>query len=276
MTNPVPGFAISTPYGKRGKYWSCNKDANGNGVHTGCDYAAPAGTTIVAARGGKVKHTSYGTAFGSKQFAILCSDGTEDFYAHTTTRPANGATVATGQAVAKVGAEGNVTGAHLHFERHPKQGSWSCSNHTNPQPSIDYQGANMAQDIYDYWYGGKPSANQTVTTAYSRVEKSTFDPPKAGWENRLLYINVTPKFADGKSVGVLRIRGVRKDGDMTAYHDYTIHKDALIDGKFLITHTYWESGDGQSSHWEVRVGGGIVSAVLGTRYAKVATVKDRG
>ena len=44
MVNPVPGYPVSTPYQKRGPYWSCDEDASGNGVHTGQDYAAPAGT----------------------------------------------------------------------------------------------------------------------------------------------------------------------------------------------------------------------------------------
>lgn len=137
MTNPIPGRPITTPYGKRGSHWSCNRDAAGNGVHTGADFAAPSGTVITAARSGTVRHTAYGTAFGSHQFAIVCADGTEDFYAHTLTRPANGAKVTQGQSVAKVGAEGNVTGPHLHFERHKQAGVWNCSNHTNPQPSFD-------------------------------------------------------------------------------------------------------------------------------------------
>ena len=54
MTNPVPGHTISTPYGKRGSYWSCNEDASGNGIHTGVDYAAASGTKVVAARPRKV------------------------------------------------------------------------------------------------------------------------------------------------------------------------------------------------------------------------------
>lgn len=131
MTNPVPGFKVTTPYKKTGPYWKAC------GWHTGVDFAAPKGTLVVAARGGKVKHTSYGSAFGDKQFAILCPDGTEDFYAHTDTRPINGKIVVAGQAVAKVGARGNVSGPHLHFERHAKQGQWNCGNMRDPKASID-------------------------------------------------------------------------------------------------------------------------------------------
>jgi len=30
---PIKGVGISTPYGRRGKSWSCNKNAAGLGVH---------------------------------------------------------------------------------------------------------------------------------------------------------------------------------------------------------------------------------------------------
>ena len=141
MTNPVPGKSIGTPYGKRGSYWSCNKDSNGNGIHTGVDYPAPTGTTVVAARGGKAVYCNHGSSFGNHQIEILPGDGTRDFYAHMPSRAvANNAQVKTGQKIGVVGAEGNVTGAHLHFERHKvATGGWSCSIVTDPQPSINYQ-----------------------------------------------------------------------------------------------------------------------------------------
>lgn len=140
MTNPVPGRTITTPYGIRGRHWSCNRDSSGQGVHTGADYAAPAGTRVVAARPGTARHVNYGAAFGTRQLLIVAADGTADFYAHMRRRiPANGAKVTAGQAVGEVGSEGNATGPHLHFERHRNANGWNCANHTNPQPSIDWQ-----------------------------------------------------------------------------------------------------------------------------------------
>ena len=133
MVNPVPGYSVSTPYGIPGKYWTACS------FHTGLDIAAPYGTPVVAARGGTVVHVNYGQALGYHQFTIRPGDGTEDFYAHTGTRPTNLTHVNTGQAVAVVSAEGNATGTHLHFERHTREGSWQCSTMTDPGPSIDYQ-----------------------------------------------------------------------------------------------------------------------------------------
>jgi hypothetical protein len=139
MTNPVPGFSVSTPYGRRGSYWSCNEDASGNGIHTGVDYAAPSGTKVVAARPGVVQHSSHGSAFGNHQVDIPC-DGTRDFYAHMRSRVPHGTKVEAGDKIGEVGAEGNVTGPHLHFERHKvTSGGWSCAIITDPQPSIDYK-----------------------------------------------------------------------------------------------------------------------------------------
>ena len=141
MVNPVPGHGVTTPYGKRGSYWSCDENSAGDGIHTGVDYAAPSGTKVVAARGGKVVHCSHGSAFGSHQIEVTPGDGTRDFYAHMRTRVANGTKVAAGDKVGEVGAEGNVTGAHLHFERHKvASGGWACSVVVDPKPSISADG----------------------------------------------------------------------------------------------------------------------------------------
>jgi len=95
----------------------------------------------VAARGGTAVYCNHGSPFGSHQLEIRPGDGTRDFYAHMTSRTvANGAQVATGQPVGKVGAEGNVTGPHLHFERHATAtGGWSCAVVRDPAPSIAYE-----------------------------------------------------------------------------------------------------------------------------------------
>ena len=143
MVTPVPGYSISTPYGRRGPYWSCDQDSQGNGIHTGADYAAPAGSQVVAARGGRAVYCSHGSSFGYHQLEILPGDGTRDFYAHMPSRAvADGSQVTAGQTIGKVGSEGNATGPHLHFERHSvSSGGWSCAVVRDPAPSINYQPA---------------------------------------------------------------------------------------------------------------------------------------
>lgn len=138
MTMPIPGKRVTTAYGKRGGHWSCRRNSAGQGIHTGADIAAPVGTTVVAMRPGVVNHVNYGSAFGHHQVAVLCSDGTEDFYAHMRMRVADGTHVRAGQKIGEVGVEGNTTGAHLHFERHTRQGHWNCDVVTDPKPSMNY------------------------------------------------------------------------------------------------------------------------------------------
>jgi murein DD-endopeptidase MepM/ murein hydrolase activator NlpD len=143
---------VDTPYGRRGPYWSCDRDAQGNGKHTGADFAAAAGTKVVAARPGSLVHCSHGSSFGNHQVEVRCDDGTRDFYAHMRSRTSEG-DIQAGQKVGEVGSEGNATGPHLHFERHATlTGGWSCAVVRDPQPSIDYQppeGEEMNQQDWD-------------------------------------------------------------------------------------------------------------------------------
>jgi murein DD-endopeptidase MepM/ murein hydrolase activator NlpD len=137
---PVPGHSIAVPYGARGGHWSCDRDSNGDGIHTGVDYPAPHGTPVVAARPGTVNHCHHGDAFGYQQVEVLPGDGTRDFYAHMQARTLDGLWVKAGEQIGEVGDEGNTTGPHLHFERHAiDYGGWSCAIVRDPQPSIDYQ-----------------------------------------------------------------------------------------------------------------------------------------
>lgn len=139
---PVPAqYGISTPYGKRGGSWSCDDHGSG-GVHTGADFACPEGTPLYATVAGEVRHRSYGSAFGSHQFAISpdpdqpFADG-EVFYAHARKRLADGTRVAPGDWVGEAGEEGNATGPHLHYEFHPhSKGAWNCSVHADPEPTL--------------------------------------------------------------------------------------------------------------------------------------------
>jgi murein DD-endopeptidase MepM/ murein hydrolase activator NlpD len=94
---------------------------------------------VVAARPGTVRHVNYGAAFGSHQVAVMAGDGTRDFYAHMSSRVGDGMKVKAGDRVGEVGAEGNATGPHLHFERHASHSApWSCGVIRDPAPSIKW------------------------------------------------------------------------------------------------------------------------------------------
>ena len=101
-------------------------------MHTGVDFAAASGTNVVAPIPGQIRHRSYGSSFGQHQFAISPDPGQpfadgEVFFAHMTSRLADGVYVEVGDYLGDVGAEGNVSGPHLHLEYHADtKGQWSC------------------------------------------------------------------------------------------------------------------------------------------------------
>ena len=83
--------------------------------HYGLDIAADEGTPIVAFAGGTVRETGF-NSYGN--YVILDhADGFSTLYAHcSTVSTVQGQAVQAGQTIAAVGATGNATGNHLHFE----------------------------------------------------------------------------------------------------------------------------------------------------------------
>ena len=85
-------------------------------LHTGLDFAAPVGTPIRAAAGGRVIEAQHDGAYGLA-LKIDHGQGLVTRYAHSSeilVRP--GELVRRGQTVARVGSTGRSTGPHLHFE----------------------------------------------------------------------------------------------------------------------------------------------------------------
>jgi Peptidase family M23 len=280
--HPVPGHEVSTEYGKRGKWWSCLRNAAGEGVHTGIDIAAPAGTPIVAPINGQIRWRSYGSAFGKHQFAISPDSDQpfgsgEVFFAHTRTRPKDGIYVKAGQVIAEVGSEGNVTGPHLHMEYIPRtKNRWACGIHANPQPILDWE-EDMA-----FWmkYSGKPSGNLRLKAdgTYVTIDATVPPPPRGGTrEDRMVYLNLVPTWKLPKSdplyyfqTASVRVRWTRAGDppDRTAYQDFTI---TPWRSSFLLTHTHWETGEkGRGGKWSVSVVGHCASVYASTRYTKSA------
>jgi peptidase M23-like protein len=108
FTRPVPQ-ATGTPFGKAGPLWS-------SGHHTGLDFPAPTGQTVVACLGGKVTSARTAGAYGNR-VVIRHALGFETWYCHLSAFAVKaGDVVNAGQAIGRVGATGNVTGPHLHLE----------------------------------------------------------------------------------------------------------------------------------------------------------------
>lgn len=84
--------------------------------HAGIDVAAPRGTSIVAARAGRVTFSGRRAGYGN-MVIIDHGNGYTTRYAHCSTLIARkGQRVSAGELIARVGATGLATGNHLHFE----------------------------------------------------------------------------------------------------------------------------------------------------------------
>jgi len=109
FTRPIASYRLTAGFGSRSRLW-------GNQFHTGQDFAAPHGTPVKAAEAGRVVFAGWDGSYGLK-IAISHVGGTETWYGHLSRINVKvGQRVKVGQFVGRVGATGNVTGAHLHFE----------------------------------------------------------------------------------------------------------------------------------------------------------------
>ncbi len=109
---PVEHYQLTAGFGDVG-LWSR--------AHTGQDFAAPVGTPIRAIGDGKIIFAGYEGSYGNK-IAIEHPDGTVSWYAHMSSFEVTSGPVKAGQVIGRIGATGNVTGPHLHFEIRPHNG----------------------------------------------------------------------------------------------------------------------------------------------------------
>ncbi|NEX64546.1 M23 family metallopeptidase [Noviherbaspirillum galbum] len=107
---------VNVGYNASGFGWRFDPFTGRNTFHEGIDFAAGAGTHIVAAAGGVVIAAEYHHQYGN----MLEIDHGNDIvtrYAHASRLHAKvGDIVRRGQHVADIGSTGRSTGAHLHFE----------------------------------------------------------------------------------------------------------------------------------------------------------------
>lgn len=109
--HPVDASYVSSNFG-----WRIHPITKRSTLHEGIDFSAPVGTPIVAASGGIVTEARYRSGYG-KMVEISHGDGLVTRYAHASSILVRlGDVVEKGQLIARVGATGRTTGAHLHFE----------------------------------------------------------------------------------------------------------------------------------------------------------------
>ncbi|MEY4294628.1 MAG: hypothetical protein RLY82_316 [Pseudomonadota bacterium] len=109
--NPVPGGVNGSSYG-----WRVDPFTGKSALHTGIDFQAETGTSILAAAGGLVVTQEFHPAYGN-MIEIEHGDGLISRYAHSSkVFVKKGDLIKRGQKIALVGATGRATGPHLHYE----------------------------------------------------------------------------------------------------------------------------------------------------------------
>ncbi len=88
-----------------------------SGSHHGIDIAADSGTQFIAAAAGLVSFAGWHSDIYGNAIIIDHNDITQTLYGHASKiLVSEGETVTAGQIIGEVGATGNATGPHLHFE----------------------------------------------------------------------------------------------------------------------------------------------------------------
>ncbi|MEV0779580.1 M23 family metallopeptidase [Streptomyces sp. NPDC050433] len=106
---PVAGSSLTTGYRTGGALWS-------SGSHSGVDFRAASGTSVVAVGAGTVVEAGWGGAYGNN-VVIRMNDGSYTQYGHLSSLGVSvGQSVAPGTQIGLSGSTGNTTGPHLHFE----------------------------------------------------------------------------------------------------------------------------------------------------------------
>ena len=129
MIYPLKKYIITQKFGET------ITDSNG---HTGIDLYQPIGTLVYAVEGGDILvagkiNNAYGNSAYGNCVLIDHKNGYYTFYAHlNTVTVKTGMSVIQGAVIGTVGATGNVTGPHLHFEVRTNP-VWNRKNFIDPE-----------------------------------------------------------------------------------------------------------------------------------------------
>jgi murein DD-endopeptidase MepM/ murein hydrolase activator NlpD len=102
---------------------------SGGRTHQGVDMMSPFGTPLVAVVAGSVKMKTNG--LGGNVLWLSGADGNKYYYAHLSSWEGSSRDVSAGEVIGYVGATGDTSANHLHFEIHPGGGPA-----VNPYPTV--------------------------------------------------------------------------------------------------------------------------------------------
>ncbi|MBN1529239.1 MAG: peptidoglycan DD-metalloendopeptidase family protein [Thermoleophilaceae bacterium] len=140
LAEPTFAFAdhIFPIRGKHNLGFTRTNGFGGGRGHKGQDMFARCGTTLAAARGGRVQYAGYHSAAGYYVVIDGAATGRDYVYMHLR-RPAlveAGQRVFTGQKIGEVGETGRATGCHLHFEMWSAPGWYEGGRAFDPLPAL--------------------------------------------------------------------------------------------------------------------------------------------
>jgi murein DD-endopeptidase MepM/ murein hydrolase activator NlpD len=102
---------------------------SGGRSHEGVDMMSPGGTPLVAVEAGSANFST--NRLGGNAIWLTGVSGTKYYYAHLSAWEGSSRSVSQGEVIGYVGATGNTTANHLHFEVHPGGG-----RAVNPYPYV--------------------------------------------------------------------------------------------------------------------------------------------
>lgn len=103
---PLANASVNSPFGYRG-----------GELHTGLDFAAGCGTSVLSSAAGTVIEAGFSAYGGGNRIVIDHGNGLQTTYNHLATIGVQlNQTVGTGSPIGVAGSTGNSTGCHLHFE----------------------------------------------------------------------------------------------------------------------------------------------------------------
>ncbi len=116
LRRPLPRCSIALAWPLRGPLGD-TFGPRGNRFHTGIDIPAATGAPVGAARSGTVVFAGWYAGGWGKLVVVRHSNGIRSWYAHLSRFDVRkGMHVSTGTRIGRVGATGDASGPHLHFE----------------------------------------------------------------------------------------------------------------------------------------------------------------